>query len=248
MVGFTLEERVGREWHRRQAAVGSGLKLAGSISQSSNSTEADAKASNPGEGSATPPKRPLMDHTILPQRSDNPSLTVPLPGESVPSAQTQILKSISSFPLGLVTNSSKSSLDDWDVLEPSHPSRSTLTDQVNARSPSRQCLLQESSLSDFDSLSTVSSSPREEGCSELPCVPFTVRALHGCESSISLSNGGYLGHHAAHLPCTKGKQRATCKTEDDLRFSAIHKRPLPTPPSCNMSTNADVSIDASSSY
>ena len=234
MVGFTLEECVQREWHRRQAAVGSGSPLTGSVSQPTKGT----KASIAREVSHTPLKSPANGHTLDLRLSDNDLF------KSAPSAQTQLSEDHSFFKLDLVTNSSKSSLDDWDVLEPRLPSLSSQKERVSTQSGAPQSVLQQSPLSDVESLSTVSSPSRECGRLEVVCVPFVGRAMDVCETVIPSRDYSY--YHTAPPPHVKDKQRETCKTRDDLRYSAIHKRPLPNPPSSSGSTNANVSIDANS--
>jgi hypothetical protein len=235
MVGFTLEERVRREWYRRQAAVENAREPAPLVSQSRISRKTDSGGTDARKRSPVHPGFPPTDRIPLSRLSGKPSLAIPLPDQSRASLRVKELEDVSSLSLSLdlVTNSSQSSLEDWDIL-----------DQTPEPLGASERLLHGSPSSNDESFSSAPSSSQGVRRKDMFCVPLAVHASHDRERSDPVPCGGCSGRPKTALPSVEGKEQVTCQPKDDFRVFAIHNRPLPTPPCSSMLNRVSIETSA----
>lgn len=223
MVGLSLEERVQREWHRQQATINMSQHLP-SGTQRLTLTETDT---NPPKGKDDP-------STLLKSSSDDYAIRclgntlMATPKTSGSSTRPVVLEGVSS--IDALRNASQSSLGDWDLLEPSsHPFQTQKTSTLlGASKPIRQ----EPSISDVESLSSISSSSHEE-C----LVPITADTVAGYESTDYIPSGGDPEKCELDASWSDVGERDIREVRDGKRLSLIHNRPLPTPPVSSFSIN-----------
>ena len=224
MVGFTLEECVRREWRRQQVARENVIQPVASSLQLPRSTKTTPEAPKAKEIYTTHQKPPSVDHLL--RSPAKPSSATPLNDTSGPSTQRVLSGNVS--PLSLTTFfNSASSLEDWEILEPCLPS-SSFPGQNREVS---QALQQEHSVSDVESFSTLSSSSSSrEGHSETLCAPCTESTSNACSPMTSMPGYGYSGNDDTVPRAIDLMEHKTKESGEDPKWSAIHSRPLPTPP------------------
>ena len=226
MVGLSLEERVQREWHRQQATINMSQHVP-SGTQRLTLTETDTNSPRGKNDSSTFSKSPSNDYAM--RCLGNTLMATPKTSGS--STRTGVLEGVSA--IDELRNASQSSLGDWDLLEPSsHPVQTQKTSTLlGASEPIRQ----EPSISDVESLSSISSSSHEE-C----LVPITADTVAGYESTDYVPSGGHLEKCEIDASWSDVGERNTREARDGKRLSLIHNRPLPTPPALSFSINVSI--------
>ncbi|KAF8578979.1 hypothetical protein K439DRAFT_1416674 [Ramaria rubella] len=228
MAGFTLDERVQREWHRRQTVVEPTMNQASSASQGPRRPKVVSQVSSNNENTSRATFYALQrpgDHSSVhpPETSASTSHSV---NPSEPSSPTQSPKKPTLKDIQLIGSSSKLTLEDWDVLELDTLDSTRSQKELPVQGPSVQdSYIPSSAISPVNVGSFSTGYPSSSKGTENPVgqvVQENVTDLCCREAGPDIS-------------LIKGKDRALTgddegKDPGSIKRSAIHSRPLPAPP------------------